>query len=54
VSAVRHGLDARGAFAAAAAIAPAQRDYGGGSTRRMLAEFEASPYFAESVAPALL
>jgi hypothetical protein len=53
VSAVRHGLDARGAFAAAAAIAPAQRDYGGGSTRRMLAEFEASAYFAESVAPAL-
>jgi hypothetical protein len=51
--AVRHGLDPRGAFAAAAAIAPEQRDYGGGSTRKMLAEFEASAYFAESVAPAL-
>jgi hypothetical protein len=52
-TAVRHGLDPRGAFAAAAAIAPEQRDYGGGSTRKMLAEFEASAYFAESVAPAL-
>jgi hypothetical protein len=53
VAAARHGLDARGAFAAAAAIAPEQRDYGGGSTQRMLAEFEASAYFAASVAPAL-
>jgi len=52
-AAVGHGLDARGAFAAAAAIAPTQRDHGGGSTRKMLAEFEASAYFAESVAPAL-
>jgi hypothetical protein len=52
-AAVRHGLDARGAFAVAAAIAPSQRDHGGGSTRKMLAEFEGSAYFAESVAPAL-
>ena len=53
-AAVRRGLDPRGPFAAAAAIAPEQREYGGGSTRKMLAEFEASAYFAESVAPALL
>ena len=53
-AAVQHGLDPRGAFAAAAAIAPEQREYGGGSTRKMLAEIEASAYFAESVAPAVL
>jgi hypothetical protein len=52
-AAVRRGLDPRGAFGAAAAIAPEQREYGGGSTRKMLAEFEASAYFEESVAPAL-
>jgi hypothetical protein len=51
--AVRQGLDPRGAFAAASAVAPEKREVGGGSTRKMLGEFEKSAYFAESVAPKL-
>ena len=53
IVAVRHGLDAGGAFRAASALAPERRESGGGSTRKMLAEFEKSAYFAESVAPKL-
>ncbi len=51
--AVRQGLDPRRVFAAASAVAAERRDAGGGSTRKMLGEFEKSAYFAESVAPKL-
>jgi hypothetical protein len=52
IVAVRRGLDARGAFAAAATLAP-EKHSTEGSTRKMLAEFEKSAYFAASVAPKL-
>jgi hypothetical protein len=53
ITAVNHGLDPRPAFARAAAAAPGKEDPPGRSTTQMLAGFEQSAYFAESVAPAL-
>jgi hypothetical protein len=53
LTAIRFGIDPMPYFEAAAEISTTDNQYGMGSTRDFLAEFEQSAYFAEAVKPKL-